>query len=344
MDQSRFWQTSDVAGPTMWDVLRIWDRSPRFLRTYPRRCPAPLAEFTKPVQLGLADGKDLASFWSTEYKGDDWRMVATVDWVAPLLQIPNTLFLAAKREGRIVGTIACVGIGKVRMGETTFQELYVIEGLCIASAWRGKHLAGWLIAWVDHLMNQTGPKAFLWSRESPRCMDISYISSHTYGYIDTTRVNEIEANGLPTLMSVNWEEFAATWRVMSLGWDSEMSLFPTSLSHPLHVWRHGDQYIALADTRRVHKGPIWEVVWCGTFANPFEGKGTRRMLEALVVQGVLPPNTVLFCSSAAYQGGITRDWPPPWIYGTAGVHTTYLYNFMPPTFHDLRVLLPRVDL
>lgn len=346
--QSQFWNTTDVAGPTAWDVLRVWDRVPRYMRTHPRPRPAPLPAFSQPVRLGTADVKELASFWSAEYRGADWKLHATVDWVLPLLNNPNTLLLAAKHEGRIVGTVACVGIGETRMGSTVIPDMQVIEGLCIAPQWRGRHLAGWLIAWVDHLMNQAGPKAFLWSRESPRCTDISYISSHTYGYIDTTKASELDTQGLPVLTPIRWEDFRSAWHSAAAStWSAEAALFPTSLTHVLHVWRCGDTYIALADTRRVSVpggAPIWEVVWCGSFDKPFAGEEARRMLETLVVERALPPNTVLFCSSAPFQGGITRHWPLPWIFGTAGVHTTYLYNFMPPAFHDLRVLLPRVDL
>ncbi len=345
--QSRFWTTSDVAGPTAWDVLRIWDRSPRYMRQQPRQRPAPLPPFSQPIRLGLADVKDLASFWSAEYRGADWKLLATEEWVGPLLQDPATLILAAKHEGRIVGTIACTGLGEVRMGTTTFPTLYCIEGLCIAPPWRGRHLAGWLIAWVDHLRNQGGPKAFLWSRESPSCTDISHISSHTYGYIDTTNVHEIDRDGLPVLTPVRWEEFKAAWQTAALLWDASYALFPTSILHPLSVWRCGDTYVVLADTRRISLAGanIWEVVWCGSLVDPFAGgEEARRMLETLVVERAFPPGALVFCTSAAYQGGITRHWPRPWVFGTAGVHTTYLYNFMPPAFHDLRVLLPRVDL
>lgn len=346
-NQSRFWATSDVAGPTAWDVLRIWDRSPRYMRQNPRCRPAPLPPFSEPVRLGSADVKELASFWSTEYRGNDWKLVATEDWVRPLLENASNLILAAKHQGRIVGTIACTGLGPTRMGPTTFPVLFCIEGLCIAPPWRGNHLAGWLIAWVDHFMNQTGPRAFLWSRESPTCTDISYISSHTYGYIDTTYISAIDTQGLPVLSSVRFEEFQSAWTAAAASWDASYALFPTSLLHPLSVWRCGDTYLAVADTRRISTAGanIWEVVWCGTFAAPFAGsEDARRMLETLVVEGAFPRGALVFCTSAPYQGGITRHWPRPWIYDTAGVHTTYLYNFMPPAFHDLRVLLPRVDL
>ncbi len=346
--QSRFWETSDVAGPTAWDVLRVWDRSPRYMRSQPRQRPAPLDPFSAPTRLLPADAADLASFWSAEYRGDDWKLIANADWVRPLLQDPNNLILAAEYKGEIVGTAACIQIGPARMGTTTFPILFVIEGLCIAPAWRGRHLAGWLIAWLDHLMNQGGPKAYLWSRETPVCTDISYISSHTYGYIDTTKSAIIDRDGLPVLAAVPQGEFKAAWATAARHWDASHSLFPTSIRSPLHVWRCGETYLVLADTRRISvpaRAPIWEVVWCGGLADPFAGaEDARRMLETLIVEGAFPRGALLFCTSAPYQGGITRHWPRPWVFGTAGVHTTYLYNFMPPAFHTLRVLLPRVDL
>jgi hypothetical protein len=375
--KSQFWNTPDTSGPTLGDVMRFWD-TPRPLRLQPRKRPPPFGAWEEPERLTPMDAGALTTFWRAYYSGDDWVFRPDVKWVADILGEPHTLVLAV-REGiaegrRIVGSVVCRGLtgdeGVFRLGTLKLPNAYMIEGLCIDPSWRGQHLAGWLIAWIDHCMNQDRPQAFCWSRESPP-RDITYIATHTYGYLPLVQAQESKkyvgsgesgesggSGGSGGLEEIPWEEFRRIWATYVPRWDAlTYAAFPTQLPRdPLRVWRKGTNYVVVSDTRRRMlgcrdgEGKIWEVQFCGdlyelvTGLGGGEEDGTRRMLE--VVGSLLSREGpgLLFVTSAPWQGGCTSTWPRPWVIGTAGFHTTYIYNFMPPAFHRMMLLFLRNEL
>jgi hypothetical protein len=354
---SLFWSTPETAGPSLLDVLRIWDREPRPLRPQGRSRPRPFHGWATPEIL--TDASELATFWRSHYGGSDWTLDAEPSWITTLIAEPSTLVLGVREGGRrvrIVGSIVCRRItgptGRFRLGTKEIPTAYVIEGLCIHPSWRGQHLAGWLIAWIDHLMNTRAPQAFFWSREAPP-QNLTYVASHTYGYIPCSLSQPGSSDPSDELVAVSWPEFQRVWASYIPRWEflSEVA-FPTTLpADPLLVWRSGANYIVVSDTRRrmrSHNGQgeaIWEVQFCGDLYEPNKGivgteGGSRRLLETVAAQ----LNGLLFVTSAPWQGGCTSAWPQPWVVGTSGVHTTYIYNYMPPTFHNLCTLFLRNEI
>lgn len=369
--KSQFWNTPDTSGPTIADVLRFWD-TPRPLRAQTRAKPNAYKHWNHPERLTVADAESLASFWSSHYAGEDWVFRPETQWVASILADPSTTVLAVYSGGanrQIVGSIVCRGLakGSFRLGSLVLPNAYIIEGLCLDPAWRGQHLAGWLIAWIDHIVNASGPQAFFWSREAPP-RDITYIASHKYSYLPLK--NDVKLVGNSEIVEISWTDFQHIWASHAQRWNHlEIAAFPTSLpDDSLYVWRLGANYAVVSDTRRrtrtrtLKSETIWEVQFCGNLCDPLaklderesEEKGeekseekseeVRKMLEAV---GALifkkKGSGLLFVTSAAWQGGCTQ-WSHPWIVGTAGYHTTYIYNYMPPAFHKMAPLFLRNEL
>lgn len=344
---SQFWSTPETAGPTTWDVLRFWDK-PRPLRPQGRGRPLPFGPWQAPVRVGDADIHALTQFWTEHYNGADWVFRPEPEWVASVLA-SNTFALIVRENQAIVGSIVCRGIGSegFRLGSLGLPNAYMIEGLCIHPQWRGQHLAGWLIAWVDHLANTTGPQAFFWSREAPP-RDLTYVASHTYAYLPLSGVasRRIEETGLT---AIPWEAFRRIWASYVPRWNVEEAAFPTELpADPLRVWRlcNETMYVVVSDTRRWTRAgrKIWEVQFCGDLYTPWEANTEARdVLEAVGSLLATEGDGLLFVSSAPWQGGCTT-WPRPWVVGTAGYHTTYIYNYMPPVFHRLATLFLRNEL
>jgi hypothetical protein len=349
---SQFWNTT--AGPTTWDVLKIWDRTPRPLRLKPRPQPPAFRSWDAPERLTMTEAFEFTHFLRKYYAGPDWTLDPSEEWITNLLEDDTTLALVVRNElGDIVGSIVCRVLGRrMHLGSYVIPTAHVIEGLCIHPSWRGQHLAGWLIAWVDHLKNADGPQAFFWSREAmPR--DLAYVASHTYGYVHLGTLAALgEDPATPfAFQEIPWSLFRTLWATKSMQWNLEEAAFPTHLpADPLRVWRIGEVYIVVSDTRRRTRDrgqSIWELQFMGTLERPLIGGGGgreqgRKMLEALGCQHLR--SGILFVSSAAWQGGCTAAWPAPWVYGTAGVHTTYIYNYMPPAFHRLATLFLRNEL
>lgn len=346
---SQFWSTPETAGPTVWDVLRFWDQ-PRPLRPKGRSRPPPFGPWEAPTRVEAADVPAITQFWTDHYNGADWVFRPEPEWIAALLSTSNTFALIVRNGGAVVGSIVCRGIsdGPFRLGSLTLPNAYMIEGLCIHPDWRGQHLAGWLIAWVDHLANATAPQAFFWSREAPP-RDPTYVASHTYAYLPLSGVasRRLEETGLTV---VPWDTFRRIWASYVPRWDGSgeaaEAAFPTQLPmDPLLVWRKADVYAVVSDTRRWTRDgrKIWEVQFCGDLYAPWEAKeGARDVLESIGAVLVSKENGLLFVTSAPWQGGCT-NWPG-WVVGTAGHHTTYIYNYMPPVFHRLATLFLRNEL
>jgi hypothetical protein len=360
---SQFWSTSEMAGPTTWDVLRFWD-TPRPLRPVGRTRPPPFGPWSEPEPVRAEAATALATFWSHHYNGTDWVFRPDPQWVAEQLTDSNTCTLVVREDGIIVGSIVCRGLvgrdmkgASFRLGTLELPQAYIIEGLCIHPRWRGRHLAGWLIAWIDHLMNAAAPQAFFWSREAPP-RDMTYVASHTYAYLE---IGQKSVRTDRNIVAVPWDEFRRIWASYVPRWDRlDTAAFPTCLpADPLRVWRCEALYVAVSDTRRWTRDGrhIWEVQFCGDLYDPLglacgspregergeRGEEGRDVLEAVgAALGAEGPG-LLFVSSAPWQGGCTT-WPRPWVVGTAGHHTTYIYNYMPPVFHRLATLFLRNEL
>jgi hypothetical protein len=351
---SRFWKES--AGPTLLDVARFWDRAPRHLRLEPRERPPPFAPAgcEEPRRLGAADAAAVSAFWSAEYGGPDWRLSLSASEVREVLGEPGCMALGVERDGALIGTI--VGRSVIPAGATllvgatgSVKEAFVIEGLCVHSAWRGQHLAGWLIAWIDHLMGLAGPRLFLWARDTPMSIPGgTAISCAMYGFLRSA--DRPQSTCVPHKLSI--ESLIRRWEAKVK--PEETSILPTSFS-PHRLVAYGiasgtcggssggsngtsnSTIVLLADTGRITVPGgerIYDLVWC-------EGGKVRELLESLFASIL---DGVVFVTSEGHQGGVTTAWPSPWRVGTSGGHAWYIYNYMPPCFWNAKVIIPRCDL
>jgi hypothetical protein len=358
---SQFWHTQETAGPTLLDVAKVWDRTPRFLRKEPRSKPSSFQSWREPVRLTPAHADQVATFWKTWYHGSDWWLDATPDWVSTVLEDTQTLALGvfSVPGGPLVATILCrpvvssgdyVVVGK----ETSIHKVYMIEGLCIHGEYRGQHLAGWLISWVDYKIGQSGPAAFFWTREVPYYTPTTDIAIHTYGY---AHISELSISC--EVRKRAWSEFRSWWKASYPSWrsDTRITVSLPAMSDKeakwIEVWEAPDshQILVLANTRRKTTNtnmPIYEVLWCGTKSQTdilflaSSDTNFRPLIESATKQ--TSENGIVFVSSAAHQGSASLTWPHPWKYGTSGYHSINLYNYMPPAFWTCDVQLVRNDI
>lgn len=375
-----FWDQKDTAGPTTTDLARFWDRKPRYLRTHNREKPPPYGQWDTPTSLLPIHAPMLAAFWSNHYRGPDWYFSLETKDVNSILSDTRVcaLGLFDERTAQIVATVVGRPLTdpnvKLRIGSHSGVDgAYTIEGLCVNSAWRGKHLAGWLISWVDFLMGRERPRLYLWSRESLTSIATTNIACAKYSYI---RSRHLSDHSEPhSLSPVDWNTFCHIWALSAPHWFSETALFPLALpqrdptSNKLRIWHHPfwGIYIVLSDTRRRtdNNEAMWEVVWCGSthedgILHPWNQKGSltiRQLLTEIVWTLVSEQKTrsdmkdtdgiLLFATDVPHQGGASPEWAcsmVPWVVGTSGYHQTYIYNFMPPAFWSMTVMTPHWEL
>ncbi len=358
---SQFWHTSETAGPSVLDVARVWDREPRILRTKKRAKPQPWNHLERPIRLIGRDASQVAAFWKKNYKGSDWYLDATDAWVQTVLSSSSNIAFGVYEKGELIGTILSRPAsknGKLLVGDAGYiYDGRVIEGLCIHPKYRGQHLAGWLIAWMDYTTDMTHPTVHFWFREVPLSPVLSTeICGHTYGYV---RIADLSRTiHLPVPESVNLKDFQTLWENSAYFWRSSKSLVAS-----LPFWEEGDDefwevwkyqkfIVVLQNTRRKsipENQIIWEVAWVGTETTNGqirprkpEDVSAKNSIEAVAIQKGRA-NGILFVTDAPHQGGATSEWGKPWIFGTSGKHLTYIYNFMPPTFWYCDVQMLRLE-
>jgi hypothetical protein len=115
----------------------------------------------------------------------------------------------------------------------------------------------------------------------------------------------------------------------------------------------------VADTHRVTAGEergkeeerMWEVVWCGAEVKKARiapagqvDVGSFRVFLEVLAKHALGEKILLFAADTLHLGGVESMWGSPWCVGRSGHHLTYIYNFMPPAFGCLGVLMPWCDL
>lgn len=223
-------------------------------------------------------------------------------------------------------------------------------------AWRGRHLAGWLIAWVDYRMNQDGPNAFFWAREVPTGVHGTDISLHTYAFVSLAALRARNPLNVATIaVRVPWEDVVAMWAKSAHTWKSNSRIVGTRLfaedAERMEAWTDikTGQLIIVGDTMRrtrVANEAIWEVQWCGwrTLGGTLLPARTEDDFRPLLETAMLESGWgVLFASDAVMQGGARMDWPLPWKFGTSGFHAIYIYNYMPPTFWTCKFIALRSE-
>jgi len=360
---SRFWSTNDNAGPSLLDVAKFWDRRPRPLRQQNRAKPHTFEGYEAPFVLKGPDAQRVSDFWRRHYGGEDWWLDMHVSEIHKILEDPTGLALGVQdTAGSLVGTILCRSLvptgGELCVGtDVALPIAYRIEGLCVHPSWRGRHLAGWLIAWVDYRMNREGPNAFFWAREVPTAVHGTNISLHTYAYARIADLRTARADYMPAqAVRVPWSDIQRMWARSAAGWKSSSRIVGTRLftedAERMEAWTDSEsgQVVILADTMRKAREdnePIWEVQWCGwrTLAGNLlsarHEDDFRRLLEPVATSD--GRKGVIFASDARMQGGAKMSWPLPWKFGTSGFHAIYIYNYMPPAFWTCELIALRSE-
>jgi len=321
-----FWSSS--AGPSAFQLWNPFEKRQRILRTEPAKKPPTWNGIMQPIVCNRTNAQELTEFLCKEYRGSDWTLNLSVDWMQRRLT-SDTLALLVKEADQIIGCIFSRPLGgSLRGSDLLLPDVRVIEGLCVRNDRRGQHLAGWLIAWMDYYTSQHKPIAHLWYRELPA---VPYFSSavqvETYVYVKTNLVL------LDTVMMVKvaFETWSPVWNanisridcIYSNGiLDPEDLLCFTTLENiPLSLF----SMVIVVNTHRLTLDGkmIWEVLWCSSTNAYKRLNGVAFQLEALGHGGLL------FATDAKERGGVTGGWPSPWVAGTAGVHCTHLYNYLP---------------
>ena len=242
-----------------------------------------------------------------------------------------------KRQGSIVST-------PISRGKTIFSNrvvlnnVRVIEGLCIHRSYRGQHLAGFLISYMDWYTASIKPTVHLWSRELASMPLVhTAIQLSTYAYIECTRARQ---RMMCKQMPMN--DFQSYWKTYimnhGVGAAAIFTNTPMLRRDDISVWNttNNDHVAVISYTRRRMRGsmlPIYEVIWIYSH-NP------SWFLESVAAN----LKGVLFTSSASNCGHASAKWPAPWVYGQSGVHAWYIYNFTPPGFGNCELNIIREEI
>ena len=363
-----FWSKT-VAAPR-WIDTWFTDRQSRFLRLKPPAEPKTPEGLSPPVRLTIDDVGALSAFWTASYGGDDWYMDAQPAWVSAYLKDASVIVLGAfDNGGKLVATIVSApfsgGNTELSTGAMlNYGAMRVIEGLCLAKAWRSRGVAGYMIGMMDCWTATKLPVAHLWAREMPSSPLFSTaVRTDTYAMVATNKLV-----GSVSCEKMEWSQFNCIWQMSFRNWmlnigegkppPQIVSTKPINRSDHIDVWitkkrpeleAELRKVVVVANTRRRSipgDERIFEVIWCGYLVGgrlkPNSGtRGFRPMLESV---GSGYKDSLLFASSG-YMGGEARpEWAVPWRYGCSGVHTWNIYNYMPPVFGACEIMAVRDEI
>ena len=349
-----FWSRTSAA-PTLWQASGFISLEPRFLRT---TLPDP-PDLPLDIRIRRAVPSDTGSlllFLTECYKGSDWRLRLDLDNMATYLDDTQVVALIALDfQHNLIASIFSVPVGRVTMShKADVGRVHAIEGLCVRGTHRHKGLAGMMIAQVDYETTRLfGPLVHLWSRElSSKPVLSTAVNVATYAYILTQR-------GSPRvpLRELEWSEFAHLWESNCHRFSGIVAVTPSNRREGVRVWEgesHGAvKVVVVADTRRITADgkSIYEVVWCGwriinVLFPASHGLRFRTLLESVAAEYAREGPGLLFVTSDRTGGGAKKRWEGkgPWVYGSSGVHATYIYNYLPPSFGSCPIHVIREEL
>jgi hypothetical protein len=358
-----FWSNTSAASR----IKDVWfsKKLPHFIRSMPPEKPKlRMKGLSDPVRLTIDHLGPLCAFWTAHYCGDDWYLNAEPYWVETYLNDLGVLVYGMfDAENKLVATIVSVpftpGVCEMTHGGVLSSgTMRVIEGLCISKSLRGSGLAGYLIGFIDTLTSWKQPTAHLWSRETavaPFAYLNTALRSDTYAMLKTRMLGELNLE--KRVEKFRWDAFVGFWKRSCREWvmntgdlnmkSSIVATIPHSRSGHIDVWItrpncvDGDpRVVVVVNTRRraiPGDEPIMEVVWCGTIHERrlVPNRNVSDFRSVLESVGANYPNVLLFASSGLMGGGASAEWirvGSPWTYGHSGVHSWYIYNYMPPAF------------
>jgi hypothetical protein len=329
-----FWSTT-TAAPQWWHTL--FPTRSGYLRVAPAS-PPEISNNLSIRRASLHAAAPIAAFWNTYYRGTDWYMDVSVEWVARYLRDPEVIVLYAHdAEYTIKATIVSspVSLNPVVMSHGARIPLRCIEGLCVSDDMRSCGFAGTMIAAADYYTSQDEPQAHIWCREltiDPGVFTTA-ASVKTYAYI----IGAAAAMTLKPPIRIPWRTFVESWNPYRYTTAAHTVIGETPLNRNsgIDVWNteyNGRIYttVVLHTQRRTLKThqPIYEIIWSSC-----------------------PNQQVYTAVSAQYKNGVifTTDadetWKSRgWVYGCSGVHATYMYNYLPPIFRNCEFIMIREEI
>jgi hypothetical protein len=331
--------------------MNVFDSGGHFMRLTRPTKPMPYTNETltinEPVLLTKSNASEIASFWNNHYCGSDWKMDATTEWINSLFDTSKIVLGVYGKSGKLIGTIMSRKIGGSLIGSNlgmtlTADRIFVIEGLCIDELFRGKHLAGWLISYMDFISSMYGPVSHIFSRELNSVPFLSNaVEVETYGYVETSKIKESQTKKITEMPSYMFPE---RWNeiIDSFGIKSNTSLvYNNSVIDKNDIFCfvcYGMKYglVLIVDTHRKTKKDlkVYEVVFCMGEQSELLLNSVGYELEKSMKGGVL------FGTDSIYHGALNASFSDPWKFGTSGYHATYFYNYLPTT-KKLQFLLTR---
>jgi len=374
-----FWSTTTAAVRYIDTWMR--PRIPHFLRLLPAKTPEvsqTIDGLRIPVRLTSEHVGLVSAFWTENYGGDDWYLDAEAKWVETYLADSGVICLGMfDAVGNLAATIVSVpiaGPGRCEMSHGGYLlpgTMRVIEGLCVLKRLQKTGLAGLMIQFMDAWTSKTRPVAHLWARESAMTPFFSTaVRTDVYALLKTRKMVRSGLAAPLSVVSMDWPEFVKLWQKSFYSWmvmdgtgkkpPCILATIPYSRSGHLDVWvvkksaeRVGEEQkvVVVSNTRRravPGDEVIYEVIWCGYVRNgvltPNRGdRGFRPIIESV---GAQYPDSFLFASSGNMGGQACSEWTKTglWSYGSSGVHSWFLYNYMSPAFGSCEMYMIRDEI
>lgn len=354
---SHFWSHT-TAAPSLWHLSYFTSHNPRFLRT---EAPPLISDNWNTtahiIQLHVSDSHRVAQFMNVYYGENEWRLESPNSWISSYLSDPNVhcLGLIDNTTHEILATIFSTSFsGKTtRMSHSIamYENVRVIEGLCVHASLRKKGVAGFMIQHMDCFTHSLyGPTIHLWSRELHTIPLIhTALSIDVYGY----KLCKADAVASAAVQTIPFNDFVIMWKLNCNFWYNDQAIIaciPQNRRGGIRIYRYEDFIVGITKTRRhTNNVSIYEIVWCGKIMNGRLYPAThyydfKDALTAISCHSDLN-DVVLFGTSSPTGGGISSEWSSDgWVYGCSGAHAWYIYNYMPPSFHNCRIYNVREEL
>lgn len=339
-----FFSDNEYAGPGPLQVLRFWDDGGYTLRKSNRK-KMPLLKFhnsdilMKSEIATLKDAKMISEFWNNHYTGDDWRFSCETTDIERWLK--SGFILVIRYDGKIVATFVCHYLNGVFSGKFN-RQAGLLDGLVIDPKFRKQGLASYLLAAMDfhvYQMPNMENAILIWLREHPNRISAllqTPICVLEYSY---AKIEELP-NRLGKAQIASKDQIINTVNTI---YDKQKQNFTLALQYTedpdLYWYIYKNTLVGIANTHRIGKDDykIYEVVFAANLYQPFFDD-----LQIAIEQAskMLPDNrSVIFMSSGKTRGNTCRP-SSPWTYGTSGVLTAHVYNWMPPTFYNGDIFFP----